>query len=89
VNSDQKVLEKEGYIPHAVVGLMIENDNNLIKAWRLYRGLTQAQLAEQSGLKQSAIARLESNVHAPTFATREKLAKAMDIHPQQLTLDEG
>ena len=87
--SDKKMLEKEDYIPQAVVDLMFENDYNLIKAWRLYRGLTQAQLAEKAGLKQSAIARLESNAHVPTFATREKLAKAMEIHPQQLTLEEG
>jgi transcriptional regulator with XRE-family HTH domain len=40
-------------------------------------GLTQAQLAEKSGLPQSHISRLESGKHSPSRATIEKIAAAL------------
>jgi len=81
---------KEGgdYIPQAVVDLMFENDYSLLKSWRILKGLSQTQLAEKAGLKQSAIARLESDKHTPTKATQEKLAEALGVKAGQLTLDE-
>ena len=43
-------------------------------------GLTQAQVAERMGIKQSALARIESNLtgkkHSPTLATLRKYAEA-------------
>ncbi len=45
---------------------------------RLDKGLTQKQLAEKVGTKQSAIARLEGGNSNPSIAFLEKVAKALD-----------
>ncbi len=44
---------------------------------RLKRGLTQAQLAQKIGTKQTAIARLESGAYNPTIKFLNKVAKAL------------
>jgi transcriptional regulator with XRE-family HTH domain len=47
---------------------------------RLEQNMTQTDLAEKSGLKQSAIARLESEEVLPKLSTLLKLAKALDAN---------
>lgn len=49
----------------------------LIKA-RLERHLTQEQLAQKIGVKQEAIARLESGQANPRYKTLTRVAKALD-----------
>lgn len=44
---------------------------------RLEKGLTQKQLADKIGTKQSAIARLEGGTTNPSIAFLEKVAKAL------------
>lgn len=50
-------------------------------AARRRAGLTQAQLAERMGVKQSALARIETSLnshrHAPSLATLRKYAEAL------------
>lgn len=50
--------------------------------YRADRGLTQAQLAEVTGLTQPQIARLESGEEAPTLKTlaRVSTATGLDFH---------
>lgn len=50
---------------------------DLIKA-RHERQMTQAQLAHKAGMKQAAIARLESGKANPSYKTLTKVAKALD-----------
>jgi transcriptional regulator with XRE-family HTH domain len=45
---------------------------------RLEAKLTQAQLAKKTGMKQAAIARLESGKASPSFKTLNRIAKALD-----------
>ncbi len=47
---------------------------------RLEKSMTQTDLAKKSGLKQSAIARLESEEVLPKLNTLLKLAKALDAN---------
>ena len=61
------------YVPHEVVGLHIERDITYLRAWREYLGLTQAALSQ-----------MESGEAKLRKATREKLAKAMGLNPEQL-----
>jgi len=46
-------------VPHDIVEKLLNGENPL-KVWRTYRGLTQAQLAEKTGLRQSQIGMIES-----------------------------
>ncbi len=41
-------------------------------------GLTQGDVAERAGLKQEAVARVESGTGNPTFRTLKKIAEALD-----------
>ena len=50
--------------------------SQLIEA-RIKKGLTQEQLADKIGTKQSAIARLESGNSNPSIAFLEKVSKAL------------
>ncbi len=50
--------------------------SNLIEA-RLKRGLTQGELAEKIGTKQSAIARLEGGNVNPSLEFLQKIAQAL------------
>lgn len=78
-----------GLIPHHIVVRHTLNDVSLIKCWREYLGLTQSDLAKKSGVKQSAIARIESSVdYRPRKTTLEKLANAMNLSLEQLLIDD-
>jgi predicted transcriptional regulator len=75
--------EADVWFPNEVVKANVRGES-LIKAWREYFKLTQAELSTKSGMKQSAIARLESNNVSPRKATLAKLAEAMGIGVEQL-----
>jgi ribosome-binding protein aMBF1 (putative translation factor) len=55
-----------------------------IKALRESLNMTQDDLAAETNLPQSHISRLEQGKHAPTFATMERIAKALNTTPDQL-----
>ncbi|MDO4585514.1 MAG: helix-turn-helix transcriptional regulator [Planctomycetia bacterium] len=57
----------------------------LIRAWRIYLGKTQKELAAAIGVSQSAWSQMENSEknHAETL---EKIAVALGIQPEQLTL---
>jgi transcriptional regulator with XRE-family HTH domain len=73
-----------GLVPNEVVGAVIEEDKTLVRAWREYLGLTQADLAQKAGITQAALSQIESGEHRIRKATREKLAGAMGITESQL-----
>ena len=47
---------------------------------RIKKGLTQKDLAKITGLKQSAIARIENNVNSPQLDTFIKLVDALELN---------
>ncbi|MBN2232958.1 MAG: helix-turn-helix transcriptional regulator [Deltaproteobacteria bacterium] len=73
------------WLPHEVVQAVALDGATLVKAWRDYRGLTQAELAKQSGMSQPALARLEKGGITPRPATLKKLAAALGVEAEQLT----
>ena len=85
----QDLLKKAGegdtdvWFPNEVVKANARGDS-LLKAWREYRGLTQAELAEAAAMKQPALARLEKSGSTPRAATIARLATALGIEPGQL-----
>ena len=55
-----------------------------IRSLRESRGWTQTQLAEQAGLPQSHISRLENAAHSPTHLTLEKIARAFGVEVEEI-----
>ena len=51
----------------------------LLIGFRQQHGLTQAQLADALGMKESAVSRLESGEHVPNFATLGRIAEACNV----------
>lgn len=47
--------------------------------YRAEHGLTQTELARRLGLKQPAVARMETGEHAPTIRTLLRIAEALEI----------
>ena len=59
-----------------------------IRQFRLSQGLTPAQLAEDSGLPQSLLDRIEAGSHSPSRAAIEKITRALgmqvaDVDPSE------
>lgn len=73
----ERVRAGEGTIPSAVLKLILEEELHPIAAWRRYRGLSQAKLAERSGLSQVWIGRIEAGGGYGSRETRRKLAEAL------------
>ena len=71
-------------IPHEVVGLVVKKDMNLVKAWRTYLGMTQAEVAKKAGMSQAALSQMEKSENKLRNATLEKLADTMGLSAEQL-----
>ena len=83
LNNTTEECNSDILFPNEVVKANARGDC-LIKAWREYLGFTQKELAEKTGMKQSAIARIESSKTVPRKSTFKKLAEAMGINIEQL-----
>ncbi|RMB13026.1 helix-turn-helix domain-containing protein [Eilatimonas milleporae] len=70
-------VREDGGIPLAVVKLELEG-NTPLAAWRKYRGLTQAGLAEKAAVRQPYISAIESGKQPGTVDTLKALADALD-----------
>jgi DNA-binding XRE family transcriptional regulator len=75
---------EEATIPHEVVGLVIKKGMNLVKAWRIYLRMTQAEVAKKAGISQAALSQMEKTENSLRTATLEKLANAMGLAVEQL-----
>ena len=76
--------DEEVTIPHAVVKLNIVNGYSLIRAWREYLGLTQAEAAKRIGTSQPGFAQIEAPDANPRTSTLIKIAEAFGIDLEQL-----
>ncbi|HIJ91138.1 MAG: helix-turn-helix domain-containing protein [Desulfobulbaceae bacterium] len=84
INTKTPRIPEGDYVPHEVVGLHVQDGILLARAWREYLGLTQAEVAERAGITQAALSQMESGEAKLRKATREKLARAMGLNPEQL-----
>lgn len=71
-------------IPHEVVGLVVKKGMNLVKAWRTYLRMTQAEVAKKAGISQAAFSQMEKSENELRTATLEKLATAMGLSVDQI-----
>lgn len=58
-----------------------------LKGTRLYRNMTQQELAAASDLTQSTLSRLENGRRRPRPKTLQRLAEALDVTPEELDLE--
>lgn len=70
-------------IPHEIVGYQIKKGVTIQAAWRMYRGLSQEDVAEALGISQAGVANMEKR-KKPQNATLEKLAKIYQCRVTQL-----
>ena len=62
---------------------------NLIRQVRLFKGLTQAQLAEKVGTTAATVSRLEQDEMRVSTEWLERFAVALDVHPSDLLEQRG
>ncbi len=68
------------------VGFAIGRGENIVKVLRKWRGLTQEQLAEKTGLAKNYVSRIERG-QAPGNKARKALAAALAV-PETLLIDD-
>ena len=72
--------------PHAFVKELI-NSQQPLPVWRKYRGLSQQELADSSGVAQAYIAQIESGKKEGSIKTLKKIATALSITLDDLVTD--
>lgn len=70
--------------PQEVIEYQTRDGLSIAAAWRSYRGLTLAQLAEKSGVPEPDIEQLEDSGAPAQSDTIEKLAAALNCSVDQL-----
>ena len=55
-----------------------------LRQWRERRALTQQELAGKAGITRATLSRLEAGAENPYPSTVRKLAKALNVDPEQL-----
>jgi transcriptional regulator with XRE-family HTH domain len=55
-----------------------------LRALRTERGLTQATVAERSGITRTNVMRHEAGVHSPSLTSVLRLARALEVPPSAL-----
>ena len=73
-------------IPGAVVDIMFDKNISIAAAWRLYRGMSQADAAERLGITQSALSQIEKKGNRVQEKTRAQLADIYQCSAAQLAV---
>ena len=88
VASLNRKTEEAPTIPLAVSKAANMEDKSLVRAWREYKGLSQADMAERMGISRPAYAQLEAKGANLRATTVHRLALALDVQWEQLCEDE-
>ncbi|XOY56705.1 MAG: helix-turn-helix transcriptional regulator [Rhodobacterales bacterium] len=93
LRSATEILERikagtEELIPSKVVDQLLNGDAPLT-VWREYRGLSQSELARQSGVNRIQIIDIESGRKTGSVATLKKLATALRVDIEDLVVGGG
>ena len=75
----------EELIPSQVTYALLDGENP-IKVWRDYRGLTQQQVAEQTGISKPYLSQLESGQRRGTTDVLAAIAKALNVSLDDLVI---
>jgi len=77
----------EESFPAEVVNRLLDGDNP-IRVWREYRGFTQAQLAEKTGVTVAHISQLENGKRECSVKLLKALAAALNVDLEMLLAEE-
>jgi DNA-binding XRE family transcriptional regulator len=80
--------EAEPAIPLAVSKAANMEARSLVRAWREYKGLSQANMAKRMKISRPAYARLEARGANLRATTMHRLAAALEVQWEQLYEDE-
>ncbi|MGY2800297.1 DNA-binding Xre family transcriptional regulator [Ewingella americana] len=72
-------------IPHDVIKIAVSKGVTMQAAWRIYRGMTQKEVAERLGIKQSAVSQFEKSEN-PRSDNLARLASLYECRPAQLVI---
>lgn len=75
---------REELVPAALADAMLAGENP-VRAWRQYRGLTIARLAEVAGLSAAYLSQIETGTRAGTVETLGRIAFALAVDLDDLT----
>jgi len=74
------------YLPHAVVEKAAVEGKSMVRAWREYKRMSQAELAVRLGITQAACSQLEKSQDRMRRSTLRKIAAALGITEDQLEM---
>lgn len=80
----QKQNDENITLPHEVVKRGVLGGVSLIRAWREYLGLSQAEIAKRMGISQPSYAKMESKSTKCRATTLKKLATVIGVQWEQL-----
>lgn len=66
-------------VPAEVAHRLLQDEQQALRIWREYRGLSQVELAARSGVQRGYIAQIEIGKRIGGIGTLNKLATALDI----------
>ncbi|MFC2993175.1 helix-turn-helix domain-containing protein [Halomonas tibetensis] len=75
-------------LPHEVISRHLTDDVPLVRCWREHLGMTQTELAGRLAVSQAQVAQWERHDANLRRNTLQKLATALGIHMQQLSLQD-
>ena len=58
-----------------------------IRYWRLRKAMTQIELATLTGIDPATISQIETGRRKPRPSTLKKLAKALDVQPEEFFVE--
>ena len=73
-----KAVDEETF-PAEMINRLILNEENPIKVYREYRGLTQQQLADKGGVQRAYLAEIEAGRKAGSVRTLKAIAETLDV----------
>ena len=73
-----KAVDEETF-PDEVINRLILNEENPIKVYREYRGLTQKQLADKIGIQRGYLAEIERGRKSGSVKTLKAIAEALNV----------
>ena len=82
---EAKAVDEEAF-PSEVVNRLVLDKENPIKVFREYRGLTQAQLADKTGIQPVDLATLETGQKSGSVETLKAIAEALALDVELISL---